>query len=174
MMSKKQTTIFIVEDNRIFRLALRADIEVAFANMPIKIHLFETGEGCIEEFKKEKPQIVILDYNLNSTVPDAADGIKVLDWIKRESYETKVVMLTSEDNIDIALKAFHHGASDYVVKTETKFSKINYSLFNLIKLMEATDEAKKFKYLSGVLMLGAGILLGSIVAIQLVNPSLLR
>jgi len=173
-MSKKQTTIFIVEDNRVFRLALKADIEVAFANMPIKIHLFETGESCMQEIKKEKPQIVILDYNLNSTVPNAADGIKILDWIKRESYETKVIMLTADDHIDIALKAFHHGASDYVVKTDTKFSKINYSLFNLIKMMEATNEAKKYKYLSGVLMLCAGILLGSIVAIQLVNPSVLR
>lgn len=173
-MSKKQTTIFIVEDNPVFRLALKADIEVAFANVPIKVLLFETGESCMQEFKNEKPQIVIIDYNLNSMVPNAANGIAILDQIKRARPDTKVIMLTSDDHIDIALKAFHHGASDYVVKTDTKFSKINYSLFNLIKLMEATSEAKKYKYLSGVMMLCAGILLGSIVAIQLVNPSVLR
>ncbi len=173
-MSKKLTTIFIVDDNRIFRLALKADIEVAFAKKPIKTHLFETGENCMQEIKKEKPQLVILDYNLNSLVPNAADGIKILDQIKRECPETHVIMLTSEDHIDIALKSFHHGASDYVVKTDTKFSKINYSVFNLFKIIETTDEAQTYKYLSIALSLCIGLLVGGILALQLINPSILK
>jgi DNA-binding NtrC family response regulator len=173
-MSKKLTTIFIVDDNRIFRLALKADIEVAFAKKPIKIHLFETGENCMQEIKKEKPQLVILDYNLNSLVPNAADGIKILDWIKREHAETNVIMLTGDDHIDIALKSFHHGASDYVVKTETKFNKINYSLFNLIKMMEAKNETKMYKNLSVALSLCIGLMVGGIIAIEIVKPSLFR
>src|SRR4051812_42625427 len=108
MSKKNQTRIFIVEDNEVFRLALKGDIETAFPNKEIDIHSFETGELCMLEFKKEKPQVVILDYNLNSKHTDAANGINVLDWIKKEDKETNVIMLTSQDNIEIALKSFKH------------------------------------------------------------------
>jgi len=159
--------IFIVEDNKIFTMALKADIETAFKKIPLKIHSFVTGETCMLKFKEEKPMVVILDYHLNSKYPDAADGIKVLDWIKEESPETAVIMLTSDDNIEIALKSFKHGASDYVVKSETKFRKINYSLFNLIKMTEATKNAKKYKNIVTVLFLCTAFMLGVIIAIEI-------
>jgi len=124
---------------------LKDDIEISFSDKSIKTQLYETGEACMEKFKKEKPQVVILDYNLSSKYPDAANGIKVLEWIKKENKETFVIMLTSNDHIDIAIKSFHHGASDYVVKTETQFMKINYSLNNFFKIMEAKSDSIKYK-----------------------------
>ena len=141
MKSNKNTTIFIVEDNKVFSLALVAEIESAFSNKSIRIESFETGETCIMKLKTEVPQIVITDYHLNSKYPDAINGIKLLDLIKKENPEIYVVMLTSEDDINIALKSFHHGATDYVVKTETKFKKIHYSLINIFNIIEAKKEA---------------------------------
>jgi len=173
MNKTKQTNIFIVEDNKVFTLALKADIETAFSNKPIKIHSFETGEACMEKFKAKKPKVVILDYHLNSNSPNAADGIKVLSWIKRENPETNVIMLTSDDNIDIALKSFNHGASDYVVKTETKFRKINYSLFNLFSMMEAKSDAKRYKNLIIGLFMCIAFMVGGVIVIQIIKPSLL-
>lgn len=126
------------------------------------------------KFKELKPQIVLLDYNLNSKFPDAADGIKVMDWMKKADKNINVIMLTSEDNIDIALKSFHHGASDYVVKTETQFRKINYSLLNLFKMIESKKEAKKFKSMAYALSLFIAILIGSVITIQLLEPTLLK
>lgn len=146
MNKKDQINIFIVEDNKVFTLALKADIETSFSNMPIKVHTFETGEECMKKFKEEKPQVVILDYLLNSRTPNAVDGIKVLDWIKNTNNDTNVIMLTSDDKIDIAIKSFKHGASDYVVKTETQFKKINYSLLNLLKFIKAKNDARMYKH----------------------------
>jgi len=145
MNKKNQINIFIVEDNKVFTMALKADIETSFANMPIQVHSFETGEACMKIFKEVKPQVVILDYLLNSRSPNAADGIKILDWIKKVNNDTNVIMLTSDDKIDIAIKSFMHGASDYVVKTETQFKKINYSLLNLFKVMKAKSDARMYK-----------------------------
>src|ERR1017187_3516764 len=143
MDTTNQTNIFIVDDNKIFTLALKADIENAFVDMPVKVQSFETGEKCMEKFKEEQPQVVILDYHLNSKYPDAADGITVLDWIKKENNETNVIILTVDDNIDIALKSFQHGASDYVVKTATQFKKINFSLLNLFTRSEERRVGKE-------------------------------
>ena len=47
-------------------------------------------------------------------------------------------MLTSDDHIDIALKSFHHGASDYVVKAQNQFEKINESI---LKIFIAKEES---------------------------------
>ena len=137
--------IFIVEDNKVFSLLLKSDIENTFKDKSLNIQLFETGEACMQKFIEEKPHVIILDYHLNAKYPDAADGIKVLDWIKEKSIETFVIMMTANDNIDIAIKSFKHGASDYVVKTETKFKKINFSLLNYFKMMEAMLDSMNYK-----------------------------
>lgn len=174
MSIKNQIDIFLVEDDKIFLLALKEDIEATFKNRTIKIHSFSAGETCMQKFTQVMPQAVILDYHLNSKYPDAADGIKVLDWIKKENHETNVIMLTSDDHIDIAIESFHHGASDYVVKTATKFKKINYSISNIFKIIEAKREARRYKVLVFALFMCIAFLIGGIIAIQVFVPSLLR
>ncbi|MES2140997.1 MAG: response regulator [Bacteroidota bacterium] len=164
---KNQINIFIVDDNKVFSLALKADIENIFSKMSIKVYLFETGEKCMRRFLQVMPEFVILDYYLDSKDMTADNGIKILDWIKKENGETNVIMLTSDDHIDIALESFKHGASDYIVKTETQFKKINYSLLNLFKIIEEKSYAKNYKWLIVALFLGIGMLITGIVAYQI-------
>jgi two-component system, OmpR family, response regulator len=168
MRKKNQTSIFIVEDNEVYILALRANIESTFKNKHINIFSFETGEKCMLKFRDEKPQVVILDYHLNSKYPDAADGIEILDWIKKENQDTNVIMLTSDDKIDIAIKSFTHGASDYVVKTETQFMKINYSLQNLFKMIKSKSDAKRYKNVIGLFLCFIGLQVAVVIAILLI------
>ncbi len=169
MNTKDPINIFIVDDNKVFTLALKADIENAFKDISVKIDSFETGEKCMERFTAEKPHVVILDYYLNNKYPDAADGIKVLDWIKKENKDTNVIILTNNDELDVALQSFHHGACDYVVKTETQFRKINYSLLNLFKMMEAKSYARRYKRQVIGLFLCIALIVGGIIAIQILN-----
>lgn len=166
---KKNITIFIVEENKPFTLALKADIENTFSKIPIQMYSFETTQMCKEKFKEVIPEIVITAYHIDSKQPDIDNGILLLDWIKKENNETFVVLLTGDDDINIALKAFHHGASDYVLKTETKFRKLNYSILNILKIIEAKDEARKNKNLVTLLVTS----LAAIAVVVLVT-SLLR
>ncbi|MBK6834322.1 MAG: response regulator [Bacteroidetes bacterium] len=128
MYTQKTTNIFIVDDNGIFSLTLKSSIEGAFEDRLIKIHLFETGEKCLEKLAELKPQLIILDYFLDSKSADAVDGIQVLEKIKAYDANTSVIMLTSNDFIEIALKSFHRGAFDYVIKSKGPFAKINESI----------------------------------------------
>jgi DNA-binding NtrC family response regulator len=174
MSKNDRINIFVVEDNKVFSLALKADIESTFGKKPIHVHSFETGESCMAEFKLDNPDIVILDYNLNSKSPDAANGIKILDWIKTENHDTDVIMLTSEDNLEIAVKSLTHGASDYVVKSETKFKKLNYSLGNLLRMREAESDAKRYKVLAIGLFVSLVLIVGAVVIIQICMPMFLK
>jgi len=166
--------IFIVDDNKVFALALKADIENTFKDMFIKIYSFETGEKCMNRFMQVMPELVILDYYLNTTYPEAVDGIEVLDWIKRENSETNVIMLTSDDNIDIALKSLKHGASDYIVKTETQFRKINYSLLNFFNIWKAKADARKYRRIVIALFLFIIIMIGGVILMQVFIPTPLK
>jgi len=172
MNPRTKLTIFVVEDNALFNTALKADIETTFENMNVKVHSFDTGEACMKMFEELKPEVMILDYNLNSKNPNAVDGIKVLDWIKKENHDTNVIILTSDDHIDIAVKAFQHGAADYVVKSETKFKKINYSIFNTIKVLEARSEARKYKRLATGLFVSIALIVIGVSLVQFFMPSL--
>lgn len=173
MNTKNQIRIFIVDDNKVFTIALEADIIAAFADIPIKVYPFETGEACMRKFKEVNPQVVILDYHLNSKDENAEDGIKVLDEIKKINNETYVILLTYDDNIDIALRSFKHGASDYIVKSDTQLRKIIFSLFNLFKIMEAKIELKRYKRIAIITIIGISLVIGAIIAIHIFSPSTL-
>ena len=170
MNTKNIIKIFIVEDSNVFTQALKIDIEKVFENKHIQIHTFETGEKCIKKFKEIKPQIVILDYNLNSKSCDAADGITVLKWLKKERKETYVIMLTNEDNINIAYTSFLQGSSDYIVKTESKFHKINNSLLNLFRLMESKKLVKQHRQLLFGVCIFFVLVICLFIAIKIFNP----
>lgn len=173
-MKNKLIKIFIVEDNKVFAMTLKADIENYFAKRPIDIQLFETGEESWEKFRDEKPQVVILDYNLNTNNPNAMDGNEVLSWYKRENPKTKVILMTSEDSTDIAIESFKIGAFDYVVKTETQFKKIHLSLLNLFNLIKVENESKIYRNIIIAIVLAVSLLLGGVAAIQVFAPTLLR
>lgn len=171
---KNKINLFIVEDDKVFAMTLKADIENTFKNIPIKIHLFSSGEISMEKFMQIMPQVVILDYHLNSKYSEAADGIKVLNWMKKENDATKIIMLTGDNVIETAIDSFHHGASDYVIKTESKFKDINNSLSNIFKIMEEKNRKEKYKYLLFILFFCLSFLIGAIVSIVLFAPSFIK
>jgi serine phosphatase RsbU (regulator of sigma subunit)/CheY-like chemotaxis protein len=158
--TQEYINIFIVDDNTVFSLTLKGAIEIAFKDAFIKVHSFETGENCLEEFVRVKPELVILDYHLNSINPGAANGLKVLGKIKKHNSKISVIMLTSNDDIDVALKSFHHGATDYVVKTETQFKKIINSVSTLFANKElASQNEEKAKRAVALLIANNGLLI---------------
>jgi len=165
-MKTKPIKIFIVEDNDVFAMTLKADIENHYSNMPLEIQLFKTGEESWGKFKGEKPQVVILDYNLNAKTPDAMDGNEVLVWFLRENPKAKVILLTGEDNIEIAIESFRIGAFDFVVKNDTQFKRIHYSLFNIFNLIKAENDSIAYRNIVIAMVLCFALVLGGVAALK--------
>src|SRR3989338_5904846 len=77
----------------------------------------DSAEKAIEIFKKQKPDLVLVDVRLPKM-----DGVSCLRELKKINKDVKVIMLTivlRKETIDEAIKL---GAVDYLVKpiTETK------------------------------------------------------
>jgi DNA-binding NtrC family response regulator len=70
------------------------------------------------------------------------NGIQTLDKIKEINPGIPVVMLSSQDKIEVAINCMHHKAYDYIVKSETAFirlQKVIDSILNTRKLEKALE-----------------------------------
>ncbi len=106
---------------------------------------YEDGESAMTDIETNKPEIIILDYHLSSSNPQAKNGIEILKEIKKISPDTKVIMFSGQDNINIALESMRNGAYDYIIKGETAFNKIENTINRLgeIHKLEAINIAQK-------------------------------
>jgi two-component system, OmpR family, response regulator len=128
--------LFLVDDDALFLKSL----EIAFLQQAdFAIETYTTGELCLQQLSLN-PDVIILDYHLDGIDAKAMNGIETLDKIKAYNPDIPVVMLSSQDKIDVAVNCMHHRAFDYVVKSETAFvrlQKIITAIFSF-KKMEKT------------------------------------
>lgn len=133
MSNEAKIKLFLVDDDAVFLKSL----EIQFLNhSDFEIVTFATGELCIDRLN-ESPDIVILDFHLDGIDKTAINGIETLDAIKQFNSEIPVIMLSSQDKIEVAIQCMHHQATDYVVKSETAFvrlQKIITSIFQFNKM----------------------------------------
>ena len=132
-MIKEKIRLFLVDDDAMFLKSL----EIQFLDhADFVIEKFETGEDCIASLS-HNPDVIILDYHLDGINKNAMNGIEALDKVKSINPDIPVVMLSSQDKIDVAVNCIHHRAFDYVVKSETAFmrlQKIISSIFSYKKM----------------------------------------
>jgi two-component system, OmpR family, response regulator len=120
MKTDNRITVFLVDDDALFLKAL----EIEFTQKgEFTIKTFATGEDCIKNLS-QNPDLIILDYYLDGIEQGAINGMETLDEIKNFNPKIPVIMLSSQDKIDVAIDCMHHGAIDYVVKSETAFMRL--------------------------------------------------
>ena len=133
-MNKEKIKIFLVDDDAVYLKLLEIEF---LAHGGFTIETYATGELCLKNIDHE-PDVIILDYELNGIDKKAMNGIDILDKIKAYSSKIPVVMLSSQDKIEVAINCIHHKAFDYVVKSETAF-------FRLGKIIPAIFRFKKME-----------------------------
>src|SRR5665213_3092748 len=119
-MKTEPIKLFLVDDDAVFLKSLEIEF---LQHADFSIETFATGELCMEHLL-HNPDVIILDYFLDGIVKDAMNGMETLDKIKAFNPDIPVVMLSSQDKIDVAINCMHHRAFDYVVKSETAFMRL--------------------------------------------------
>ena len=136
MKSHKKIQLFLVDDDALFLKNLEIDF---LQHSDYKIETYATGELCIENLSRN-PDIIILDYQLDGIEKNAMNGIQTLDKIKSFNPEIPVVMLSSQDKIEVAINCMHHKAFDYVVKSETAFMRLQKKINTILSFKEIERE----------------------------------
>ncbi|MBN2467317.1 MAG: response regulator [Deltaproteobacteria bacterium] len=70
-----------------------------------------TGEDGIRLFQKETPDIVLTDIKM-----PGMNGIEVLKAVKESNPDAEVIVITGHGDMDSAIEALQHGASDFINK----------------------------------------------------------
>jgi two-component system, OmpR family, response regulator len=136
MNNDNKIKLFLVDDDAVFLKSL----EIEFLdNADFEIETFSTGEKCIENIYKQ-PDIIILDYHLDGIIAGAMNGIQTIDKIKEINANIPIIMLSSQDKIDVAINCMHHLAHDYVVKSETAFLRLQKIITNIFSLKKVEKE----------------------------------
>lgn len=127
-MNSEKVKIFLVDDDAVFLKSL----EIEFLHHgDFSIETFPTGEKCVEHLSHH-PDVIILDYHLDGIDRDAMNGMATLDKIKAFKSDIPVIILSSQDKIEVAIDCMHHLALDYVVKSETAFTRLQKIITDLL------------------------------------------
>ncbi len=156
-MATEQSTryIFLVDDEPIQNEMLKDYISERFL---YKIKTYESGDPAIADLHLN-PEIIVLDFHLNSHLPEAENGVQVLKKIKQLHPSAQVIMLSGQDKLEVAIESMKNGAYDYVIKGETAFSRME-NIFNNINELSSIKEANKnYKSVIKMLYLAIGICL---------------
>ena len=132
-MKTEKIKLFLVDDDALFLKSLEIEF---LQHADFIIETYSTGELCLENMA-HAPDIIILDFHLDGIVKHAMNGMQTLDKIKAINPDLPVIMLSSQDKIEVAIECMHHNAADYVVKSETAFvrlQKIITSIFQYKKM----------------------------------------
>ena len=107
--------ILLVDDRENTCITLR-DI---FKTLGYTVVTASTGEEALGIIDKEKPELVLLDTELNTVVPNSMFGFEVCRQIKQVmKLSTKVIIYTGTLGMVDAVKARRMGADDYIIKGE--------------------------------------------------------
>jgi signal transduction histidine kinase len=99
--------ILLVDDEE----GIRKVLGISLADSGYDVHTARNGAEALKLFHRIKPPIVLTDIKM----PDM-DGIALLKTIKGERPETEVIMLTGQDDMDLAVQSLKNDATDFVTK----------------------------------------------------------
>lgn len=136
MKNQKNLKIFIVEDDLWYSSMLDYYLSL---NPDYVIQKFDTAKAFLAKLH-EKPDVVTLDYSL----PDQK-GDQLLKQIKEISPDTKVIIISGQEDVKIALDLLKKGAHDYIVKDEDTKDRLWNSIINLRENVELKRELENLK-----------------------------
>ena len=134
--NNNKVKIFLVDDDALFLKSLEIEF---MENADFTVETYSTGELCIANLSNN-PDVIILDYQLDGIVENAMNGLETLDKVKAFNPEIPVVMLSSQDKIEVAVNCMHHKAFDYVVKSETAFVRLQKIITSIFKYQKMEKE----------------------------------
>jgi two-component system OmpR family response regulator len=135
-MNNEKIKLFLVDDDAVFLKLLEIDF---LQRADFIIETFATGELCIANLSHD-PDVIILDYYLDGIDATAMNGMETLDKIKAYNQDIPVVMLSSQDKIEVAVECMHHRAFDYVVKSETAFVRLQRIISTIFRYKKMEKE----------------------------------
>lgn len=120
-MAMRNIKIVIVEDDIYYNTVLSKYMKclsksIDFRDIEFEIQSFFNAKDCLENIERDT-DIVLLDYYLeNSDLPNAMNGMQLMEEIKKRCKNCKVIIISGQQNIVTTVELLKKGAYDYIEK----------------------------------------------------------
>lgn len=101
------TKLLVIDDE----LAFLEVLEMSLISEGYEVLTAENGEKGLRIFEEQNPKLVLTDIKM-----PGIDGIEVLKRIKAIDNHAEVIVITGHGDMDSAIAALQHGASDFITK----------------------------------------------------------
>lgn len=126
----KTGIIFVVEDNAMYAKTLATFIKSTFPQIK-EVKIFPVGETCVTELEMH-PDLIIMDYFLDSRYTDAETGLEIIKQIRAQHPEMNILVLSSQQDMGIALQSIKTYQCSYVQKDEKAFDRVEEIIKEII------------------------------------------
>lgn len=118
----KSGIVFIVEDNPAYAETLKNFLKSGFPGIK-EVKIFPVGETCLLELNRN-PDLIIIDYFLDTKYHDAETGLETIKKIRAERPELNIIVLSSQQDIEVVLEAVKKYNCSYVKKDNEAFDRV--------------------------------------------------
>jgi DNA-binding NarL/FixJ family response regulator len=110
---RNKIRIMVVDDHFVVRIGLTGSINIE-PDMSVEVEV-STGLLAIEQFRKHRPHIVLMDLKL-----PGMDGAEATSAIRKEFPDAAIIMLSTHDGEEDVYRSFQAGAHTYMLKTAAR------------------------------------------------------
>lgn len=130
--------ILLVEDDRFYSSML---LELLEKNGFTDVKHFDNGLECLLQIYEEKvPDVVIMDHQLG-----LVNGVEILQKIRAFKPELRVIFMSGQKDVKVAVQSIKKGALDYISKDENAFTRLLEALKKIESELKTRAENKPVK-----------------------------
>lgn len=127
MKQNKDICIIIVEDNHFYQQLIAKQLESVSSN----IHFFTSGEECINKMESHRPDIIVLDNNLEGVM----SGLDTLKIIRIAEPYIHIILFSSELKLHTTENLSLYGVFEYLEKNSAGFKKLKDRILEIQPLI---------------------------------------
>jgi DNA-binding NtrC family response regulator len=132
--------ILIVDDDRDILETARMFLKQEFSTVQIE----QNPQRLPSLIRSTEYDVILLDMNFKPGVNDGEEGFYWLKEILALDPQAVVILITAYGEVDLAVKAMKHGATDFVLKP-WKNQKLLGTILSAIQLRQSRKEVEKLK-----------------------------
>lgn len=110
--ANEESVILIAEDQEYVREALA----MLLRGQGYSVMLCASPQEALAAAQQRTPDVALLDMNYQRDSTSGIEGLELIQHFRRADAAMRIIALTAWGNVDLAINAMQHGASDFIEK----------------------------------------------------------
>lgn len=122
--------VALIDDDLTMREMLKDYFSMHFSFS--KVRGFDSGEEVLNA-DLNSYDLILLDYHLSSAASNKLNGLQVLKQLNQVYPGKPVIVLSGQENPEVAANTVKYGAHDYIIKNEDTFNRLGKVVNELLQ-----------------------------------------